>query len=267
MDKTEPNNSLGENKRIILQSYEKAKKHLFLLDYDGTLAPIVSNPYPRPSPRLISVIKKLTEPPNDRIVIVSGRNKETLQNWFQDIPVDFSADFGAWALNGDGCKLLQNFDIKWKRKIGPIVEKYARMLPNSHTEEKVCAIVLDYRMSEPGMRNVAIKELIQELKIYTQNMIWLETLVGENLFIIRNIGSDKGSAATYWMKKYDHDFVLAIGDDDADEDLFRAVQPHGFTIKIGQGKSSARYFLSDYFHVLELLEECGQMITSSRLSK
>jgi trehalose 6-phosphate synthase/phosphatase len=47
---------------------------------------------------------------------------------------------------------------------------------------------------------------------------------------IRPVGIDKGSSALYFLSKDYFDFILAIGDDITDEDLFKALPEYAYTI-------------------------------------
>ena len=51
-----------------------------------------------------------------------------------------------------------------------------------------------------------------------------------------------------------YDFILAIGDDKTDEDLFRALPEHTLTVKIGIMASLAKYNLKDQQGVLTLMD-------------
>ena len=50
---------------------------------------------------------------------------------------------------------------------------------------------------------------------------------------IRNSGVHKGSAGNYFLSKLNPGFILAIGDDWTDEDLFRILPPEAHSVKIG----------------------------------
>jgi trehalose 6-phosphate synthase/phosphatase len=49
--------------------------------------------------------------------------------------------------------------------------------------------------------------------------------------------------------------VLAIGDDFTDEDMFASMPPHAFTIKVGAGRTAARYRARNVGEVLDLLKK------------
>jgi len=57
------------------------------------------------------------------------------------------------------------------------------------------------------------------------------------------------------------DFILAVGDDWTDEDMFKVLPETAYSIRVGMRKSHARFNLYSHKEVIELLEEmveqCG----------
>ncbi|HCT31350.1 MAG TPA: bifunctional alpha,alpha-trehalose-phosphate synthase (UDP-forming)/trehalose-phosphatase, partial [Bacteroidales bacterium] len=66
---------------------------------------------------------------------------------------------------------------------------------------------------------------------------------------------DKGQAALSIMKEKSYDFILSAGDDNTDEDLFKILPEHAYSIKIGKSPSFARYNAIHYQSFLKLLEK------------
>ena len=54
---------------------------------------------------------------------------------------------------------------------------------------------------------------------------------------------------------HDHDFILAMGDDTTDEDMFAALPPMAYGIKVGRGQTLASYRVKNVNEVLSLLEQ------------
>ena len=54
---------------------------VFLLDYDGTLAPSTSLPS-RPAPEVLSLLRGLARDERNWVIIVSGRPRKQLEDWF-----------------------------------------------------------------------------------------------------------------------------------------------------------------------------------------
>jgi trehalose 6-phosphate synthase/phosphatase len=79
---------------------------------------------------------------------------------------------------------------------------------------------------------------------------------GNKVIEIKNTVVDKGRAALNWVSQHAWDFILAIGDDRTDEDLFAAMPPDAYSIKVGLAPSRARFNLVSQRDVLPLLRRC-----------
>ena len=82
----------------------------------------------------------------------------------------------------------------------------------------------------------------------------LQVIQGSKVVEIRHAGVDKGSAALQWLAKNDYDFILAVGDDATDEDLFRAMPASAVTLRVGIAGTDARYNLRNSAEVIGLLQ-------------
>jgi trehalose 6-phosphate synthase/phosphatase len=60
-------------------------------------------------------------------------------------------------------------------------------------------------------------------------------------------------AAMHWFSKGTFDFVMAIGDDSTDEDLFAVMPPEAVSIRVGIGRTQARSSLRTPKDVINLL--------------
>jgi trehalose-6-phosphatase len=58
-----------------------------------------------------------------------------------------------------------------------------------------------------------------------------------------------------WLGANAADFILAIGDDWTDEDLFRALPATAFSVRVGLANTAARYHLSSHTAVRRILRE------------
>jgi len=68
-------------------------------------------------------------------------------------------------------------------------------------------------------------------------------------------GYDKGMIALKFVNGTKPDFVLCIGDDTTDEDMFKALQGKAYTIKVSQGATAAQYTIYSQKNVLPLLNQ------------
>ena len=83
--------------KIIKEEYKKAKSRLLFLDYDGSLIGFFPDPQDAgPDTDLIAILEKLSTDPKNRVVIISGRDKGTLDKWLGHLPIDIIAEHGVW---------------------------------------------------------------------------------------------------------------------------------------------------------------------------
>jgi trehalose 6-phosphate synthase/phosphatase len=80
-------------------------------------------------------------------------------------------------------------------------------------------------------------------------------LPGNKVVEIKNVEINKGKAALNFLQDSEYDFIMAIGDDHTDEDIFKALPPTAVTIKVGSHVSAARFFIGDYVDVRGFLKD------------
>jgi len=251
---TVPLNSARGQK--LTSAYHGAKHRLLLLDYDGVLRTFERTPATaKPSRGLIALLKRLGSTPGSDIVIVSGRSKADLNLWFGGLPIALAAEHGALfrRKNGHNWHKTSSSDLKWRRPIVALFEHYADQTPGAIVEQKEWSVAWHYRGATPYQAQkhlVAIRRILKPLaKEYG-----LRILEGNKVLEVRPADIYKGRIAQEWLT-HDYDFVLAMGDDVTDEDMFAAVSPGSYTIKIGHGATLARFRLHDVAAGLGLLSE------------
>jgi trehalose 6-phosphate synthase/phosphatase len=242
----------------IVKDYKKAAKRLLLLDYDGTLAPFEARPeMAKPDEDTLSLLSRLHNDIRNEVVIVSGRDRNTLDTWFGKIGVEFIAEHGSWIRdNKDGWTLMEKTAAEWKPQIHTILETYTDRLPGSFIEEKEFSLAWHYRMSDPEQRSIRSRELLDDLVNFTANLN-IQVLQGNKVIEIRNAGINKGTGAMHFISREGYDFFLAAGDDWTDEDLFKVLPENAYSIKVGMTSSYARFNVQNSMQVQKLI---GDMI-------
>jgi trehalose 6-phosphate synthase/phosphatase len=243
----------------LVGDYARAGRRLLFLDYDGTLVPFAPTPQEaRPPAALLDLLTRLGADPANEVVLVSGRDKDTLQNWFGALPVGLIAEHGLWLRRrGEDWRMLRPLAAEWKPRIRPLLEMYVDRLPGSFVEEKTVALVWHYRKAEPQLASIRAKELLEHLTGFTAN-IDVQILQGNKVIEVKSAGVNKGAAALHWIGEEAYDFLLALGDDWTDEDLFRVLSDSAYSIKVGLQQSYARFNFRDRAEVGQLLADLAQ---------
>ncbi|MBN2019767.1 MAG: bifunctional alpha,alpha-trehalose-phosphate synthase (UDP-forming)/trehalose-phosphatase [Sedimentisphaerales bacterium] len=240
----------------LIRNFNLARNRILFLDYDGTLVPFTNDPSAaRPGADLMEIIRKFSSDPKTDLVLISGRDKNTLQNWFGAFNIGFVAEHGVWNRDKQGdWQLIKPLDNSWKPKILPILQIYADRLPGAFIEEKEYSLVWHYRRSDPELASVRARELTDDLMAFTAN-IDVQILQGSKVVEIRCGGATKGTAVLRFLSGREYDFILAVGDDWTDEDMFKALPDSACSIRVGMLASSAKYNLQSHAQVIELLEQ------------
>jgi trehalose 6-phosphate synthase/phosphatase len=165
------------------------------------------------------------------------------------------AEHGASIRLRDGSwKHEKEIDQSWKPRIRPTLELFTQRSPGSLVEEKNHTLAWHYRNVHPELGFVRSRELLDNLHHLLRNTP-LHIIDGNKVIEIRMSGVDKGTVAKKLLEEHEYDFILAVGDDKTDEDMFRALADKAVTIKIGAGNTAAQYSLSDYMEVIRLLNQ------------
>lgn len=240
----------------MVRDYKNKKKRLILLDYDGTLVPFVPKPsQAKPDRELLDILKSFKHQKDTRVILISGRDKETLTDWMHNLDIDLIAEHGAWIRErGGDWYTLEPHAQDWKDEIRQILESYVDRTPGAFIEEKTFSMVWHYRRSSIGLGEVRARELAETLGYFTLNMN-LQILEGNKVIEIKNAGINKGRAAMHFLERENWDFVLAIGDDWTDEDTFKALPEFAYSIKVGFGTTVARHNVNSYNEVRDILRQ------------
>ena len=244
------------NMKKLISDYTKNKKRLFLLDYDGTLVSFQDRPAKAgPDVEVTNLLNNLSSDPKNKVVIISGRDKESLTKWLGNLNTALIAEHGAWIKEqGKDWQCLGTFNRTWKDSIRPILELYSDRTPGSLVEEKDFALVWHYRRADPELATVRLHELKAALLNLTANMD-VGVFEGSKILEIKNHGINKGRAAEFWLTNQNWDFILAAGDDYTDEEMFACLPDTAYSVKVGANISKARFNIDTVQEIRLLLEE------------
>ncbi|WP_285008045.1 bifunctional alpha,alpha-trehalose-phosphate synthase (UDP-forming)/trehalose-phosphatase [Pedobacter faecalis] len=250
-------------KAAMIDAYKSSARRLFLLDYDGTLVNFSKDPSKAsPGKELLQLLEKLCSFPENDVYVISGRDSVTLDKWLGHLPIGLIAEHGAKnkPLGGKWSNEALAESTAWKEKIEDIMQHYVFRSPDSFIERKDFSLAWHYRNADPFLASRRAKDLHEELVEYTVQMP-LDVLNGHKVIEVRNKGINKGLAAARLIDSADYDFILCIGDDQTDEDMFKILAKNSaaYTVKVGHQASFAAYNLYTPFLVFSLLDSIAGM--------
>jgi trehalose 6-phosphate synthase/phosphatase len=231
-----------------------ARRRLLLLDYDGTLVPFAETPEAaQPTAELLRVLEQLAADPRNHVVVISGRDRHSLGAWLADLAITLIAEHGVWIRAwGEDWSARGAPAQAWKAELRPLLERYVDHVPGSAIEEKEFGLVWHYRKVEANLGARKAKELLHELG-RTIAALGLEVLPGNKVVEVRNPAFHKGATVRQLIAADPADFILALGDDWTDEDMFTLLPTTAFSIKVGSAPTAARWHLGAQSEVLPLL--------------
>jgi trehalose 6-phosphate synthase/phosphatase len=238
------------------ESFKRSQKRHLFLDYDGTLVPYARHPkLAIPNKDLIGLLSILSSDRKTEATIISGRDSVTLEQWFHHLPINLVAEHGASVRRRNGeWQHIPDVDQSWKPLIRPTFELFTQRSPGSLIEEKNQTLAWHYRNVDPELGFIRSRELLDNLHHLLRNTS-LQLIDGNKVIEIRMAGVDKGTVAKRFLVEQEYDFILAVGDDKTDEDMFRALADKAVTIKIGPGNTAAHFSLSNQVEVIRLLNQ------------
>lgn len=237
-----------------LQQLIAAKHRTFLLDYDGTLAPIAELPsLAAPNQQLLQLLRRLVDAPGNAVHIVTGRSQDSIEPWLGGLPLWLHVEHGLRTRKPDGTWLPSLRERPEVIESGArTMERYAAKLRGAFVESKAASAAFHYRRANPFAAQGAVASLRQELQQGLGEEVQL--LDGHKVLELRQPGVSKKVAVKLALEHSPEDSViLAAGDDRTDEDMFAALPENALSIRVGPGPSAARLRVESPRALLSLL--------------
>ncbi len=241
----------------LIKKYRNAARKLILLDYDGTfvnIAPTLDGT--KSTDQVLDLLKKLASDSNTELVIVIGRKALDIDQIIEHIPITIIAEHGALVReNGIGRHQIEN-RYSWKNVILAFLRETTSVCEGSLFEERNFSVTWHYKTVTQQKALGFVRQIIAKVK---KNIRAKEKRIfdGNKTVEILTTEITKVKAVAYLLVQHSYDFILCIGDDKTDEDVFEYLSDndHAITIKVGQGKSKAKYNLENAHQVLHFLEK------------
>jgi len=158
--------------------------------------PFVEDPrLARPDKEVLELLAGLSGTAGNEVMIVSGRPRRDLEEWFGGLPMALVAEHGVWLRpKGGEWRMLKAMTAEWKERVRPILQVYVDRLPGALLEEKEFSLAWHYRQAAPELASRRARELLDALAGFTRN-VDVQVLEGNKVLEVRNTGVSKGTAA------------------------------------------------------------------------
>lgn len=137
------------------------------------------------------------------------------------------------------------------------MNRFVERTPHSRLEQKQTALAWHYRETDEWLGTLRAQQLMTAL-IPLCMRLNLQIMPGSKVVEVKSPEFSKGSEVRRLLRRERYDFILAMGDDTTDDDMFRALPRAAVTVKVGAASEYARYNLWRQSDVLPFLERLGR---------
>ncbi len=241
--------------RRALSTIARTRRLLVASDYDGTVAPIVSDPEKAfPHPESVRALRALSGLSGTTAAVISGRALRDLAT-LSRLPIEvqlvgshgseFDVGF-VHAIDNDAKQLLDELVVE--------LRDVAAGNPGVTTEHKPASVALHVRNAAPAIAHRALTQVRQG----AASWVGVQVTEGKAVIELAVIVTDKGDALDILRHQESASAAVFIGDDVTDEKAFRRLHGPDVGIKVGEGESLAEFRVSsteDVSAVLAFLVE------------
>ncbi|MGI5221801.1 trehalose-phosphatase [Nocardia sp. CA-290969] len=224
--------------RRALATVARVPRLLVASDYDGTLAPIVSDPSKAyPHGESVRALRALAGLSGTTAAVISGRALRDLAA-LSRLPVEvqligshgseFDVGF-VHAIDNDARQLL--------REVVAAMNKIATENTGVAVEVKPASVALHVRNAAPEVGRRALDQARQG----PASWVGVQVTEGKAVIELAVVPTDKGSALSTVRHQESASAAVFFGDDVTDEKAFRVLCGPDIGIKVGEGESLAKY--------------------------
>jgi trehalose 6-phosphate phosphatase len=230
----------AELRRAIVQ-IARTPRLLVACDYDGTLAPIVSNPdEARPLPESVGALRSLAALHETTAAVISGRALRDLAT-LSRLPSEVHL-VGSHGSEFD-IGFVHALDAKARdlhRRLEDELEELVKGIPGVQLEAKPASIAVHVRRAE----RAAAEHVLAE--VHNGPCTWdgVSTTDGKEVVELAVVPTDKGRALDTLRHQVGATAAIFLGDDVTDEKAFARLSGPDLGVKVGDGETLAAYRVS-----------------------
>ena len=255
---------MDDDLRLALTAFADRPRVLVAVDFDGTLAPFVTDPlHARAVPGGLEALRATAVLNGCTAAVISGRDLTTL-----GVVTGIRPGEGIILIGAHGAETSSPDPVRSTSAAYPAsrdetaaalletlrqeLEAIRSRYPAVRLEHKPSAVVLHTRNVEPSTATAA-SEAAHDV---AQRHPGVHVTPGKAVVELSVSAADKGTALADLARVSRSDATLYIGDDVTDERAFAALHPLSgdLTVKVGAGETLASHRVLDPESVVELLE-------------
>ena len=218
---------------VYLEELSRGKERVLLLDYDGTIAPFsAERDRAHPYPSVVELLDCIMSTCHTRVVLLSGRAALEVVPLFGQIPYpEIWGSHGVERLLPNGQYFVAEVSREARQSLAAAWQRLSDEGVSERAEQKPGAVALHWRGLNPTQ--------IEAMKATGYRAF--ARLAGKRLLLsefdggmeLRVRGHSKGGVVRAILAEHERQAAVAyLGDDNTDEDAFRALNGRGFTVLV-----------------------------------
>jgi trehalose-phosphatase len=229
---------------------------LVATDYDGTLAPIVTDPATaQPLRESVVALRQLASLANTHVAVISGRALRDLARMVGDPEdVHLVGSHGS-EFDPDFVGSLTEEARALHERVHEELAGIAARVPGARLEAKPASVAFHYREAPEELADDALRAVQQG----PGALEGVFTRHGKKVVELAVLSTHKGTALAQLRQRVGATAVLFIGDDATDEDAFAALSGPDLAVKVGDGPSRAMQRIPDPAAVARLLAQLAEL--------
>ncbi|KAK6934129.1 Trehalose-phosphatase [Dillenia turbinata] len=272
--------------QVAIERYLQSNNRLLILDrvvlmlegFNATLTEPVDTPGRRGSdqikemelklhPELKEPLTALCSDPKTTIVVLSGSERNVLDNNFSEYSMWLAAENGMFLRFTGGqwmTTMPEHLNMEWVDSVKHVFEYFTERTPRSHFDLRETSLVWNYKYADPEFGRLQARDMLQHLWTGPISNASVDVVQGSRSVEVRAVGVTKGAAIDRILGEIVHskamtspiDYVLCIGHFlGKDEDVYTFFEPELPPDAIGTPRPS----------VTETLRIPGEKRPSSKL--
>ncbi|KAJ7968810.1 Alpha,alpha-trehalose-phosphate synthase 1 [Quillaja saponaria] len=233
--------------KTAVDCYSKCSNRLIILGFNATLTEPVDALGRRGGqiremdlklhPDIKEPLKKLSDDPKTTVVVLSGSDRNVLDNIFSEYNMWLAAENGMFLRLTSGewmTTMPENLNMEWVDSIKHVFEYFTERTPRSHFELRETSLVWNYKYADVEFGRIQARDLLQHLYTGPISNASVDVVQGGRCVEVRAVGVTKGAAIDRILGEIVHnkgmkapiDYVLCVGHFLAkDEDVYTFFEP------------------------------------------
>ncbi|CAH9055610.1 unnamed protein product [Cuscuta europaea] len=223
------------NKRLIILGFNAALTEP--LDAQGRRTDQLKDMEPKLHPDVKEPLKRLCDDPNTTVVVLSGSDRNVLDENFGEYNMWLAAEHGMFLRQTKSIWMTtmpENFHMDWVDSVKHVFEYFTERTPRSHFEIRETSLVWNYKYADVEFGRLQAKDLLQHLCTGPISKASVDVIQGSRSVEVRATGVSKGAAIDRILGEIVHssnaktpiDYVLCIGHFlPKDEDIYTFFEP------------------------------------------